>query len=107
VPRSALGQKRTLHSGRVLSALPPKADMVQHDRDVRFVPKADKVRCSKQRPIMVRKSLSKFMGQQRTTSMAELGPSTSNTRLRVRYREIIALTPESRIALPHLDISTR
>jgi hypothetical protein len=24
-----------------MSALPPKADMVQHDRDVRFVPKAD------------------------------------------------------------------
>ena len=30
-----------------MSALPPKADMVQHDRDVRFVPKADKVHCSK------------------------------------------------------------
>jgi hypothetical protein len=24
-----------------MSALPPKADMVRHDRDVRFVPKAD------------------------------------------------------------------
>jgi hypothetical protein len=24
-----------------MSALPPKADMAQHDRDVRFVPKAD------------------------------------------------------------------
>jgi hypothetical protein len=24
-----------------MSALPPKADMVQHARDVRFVPKAD------------------------------------------------------------------
>jgi hypothetical protein len=24
-----------------MSTLPPKADMVQHDRDVRFVPKAD------------------------------------------------------------------
>jgi hypothetical protein len=24
-----------------MSALPPKADMVPHDRDVRFVPKAD------------------------------------------------------------------
>jgi hypothetical protein len=30
-----------------MSALPPKADMVQHDRDVRFVPEADKVRRSK------------------------------------------------------------
>jgi hypothetical protein len=24
-----------------MSALPPKADIVQHDRDVRFVPKVD------------------------------------------------------------------
>ena len=24
-----------------MSALPPKADMVQHDRDVRFVPEAE------------------------------------------------------------------
>jgi hypothetical protein len=24
-----------------MSALPPKADMARHDRDVRFVPKAD------------------------------------------------------------------
>jgi hypothetical protein len=24
-----------------MSALPPKADVVEHDRDVRFVPKAD------------------------------------------------------------------
>jgi hypothetical protein len=26
---------------RSMSALPPKADIVQHDRNVRFVPKAD------------------------------------------------------------------
>jgi hypothetical protein len=38
---SALGHKRTWQQVRVMSALPPKADMVQHNRDVRFVPKAD------------------------------------------------------------------
>ena len=38
---SALDHKRTSHQVRAMSALPPKADMVQHDRDVRFVPKAD------------------------------------------------------------------
>src|SRR5262249_18918516 len=38
---SALGQKRTSHQVRVMSALPPKADIVQHHCDVRFVPKAD------------------------------------------------------------------
>ena len=38
---SALVQKQTLEKVRVMSALPPKADMVQHDRDVRFVRKAD------------------------------------------------------------------
>jgi hypothetical protein len=35
---SALGHKRTLSDFVGMSALPPKADMAQHDRDVRFVP---------------------------------------------------------------------
>jgi hypothetical protein len=39
---SVLGQKRTLDWRLLMSALPPKADMAQHDCDVRFVPKADK-----------------------------------------------------------------
>ena len=38
---SALGQKQTSVYVRVMSALPPKADMDQYGRDVRFVPKAD------------------------------------------------------------------
>src|SRR5262245_35818330 len=38
---SALGQKRTSHHVRVMSALPPIADMVQRDPGVRFVPNAD------------------------------------------------------------------
>jgi hypothetical protein len=38
---SALGQKRTLQSVRPMSALPPKADIRTHSRDVCFVPKAD------------------------------------------------------------------
>ena len=38
---SALGHKRTSKHVRAMSALPPIADMVQHNRDVRFVPKAD------------------------------------------------------------------
>jgi hypothetical protein len=38
---SALGQKRTLRNVRSMSALPPKADIVQHGGNVRFVPKAD------------------------------------------------------------------
>src|SRR5262249_54282465 len=41
---SALGQKRTLRGVRPMSALPPKADIAEHRRDVRFVPKADKLR---------------------------------------------------------------
>jgi hypothetical protein len=35
---SALGQKRTFHSGQPMSALPPKADIAERDRHVRFVP---------------------------------------------------------------------
>jgi hypothetical protein len=38
---SALGQKQTSAHVRVMSALPPKADMDRACRDVRFVPKAD------------------------------------------------------------------
>jgi hypothetical protein len=32
-----------------MSALPPKADIAERDRDVRFVPKADIVRCGERR----------------------------------------------------------
>ena len=41
---SALGQKQTCAAQKVMSALPPKADMCAATRDVRFVPKAD-IRC--------------------------------------------------------------
>src|SRR6516165_9467989 len=46
---SALGQKQTLQSVRPMSALPPKADIAECCRHVRFVPKADKVHRSKKR----------------------------------------------------------
>jgi hypothetical protein len=48
---SALGQKRTLGQVHVMSALPPKADMDQHSRNVRFV------------PILLQKSVASFSGQ--------------------------------------------
>jgi hypothetical protein len=38
---SALGQKQTLEHLRAMSALPPKADIAERDRHVRFVPIAD------------------------------------------------------------------
>ena len=38
---SALGHKRTCALQKVMSALPPKADMCSATRDVRFGPKAD------------------------------------------------------------------
>jgi hypothetical protein len=38
---SALGQKQTLRLVRLMSALPPKADIAERQLDVRFVPKAD------------------------------------------------------------------
>jgi hypothetical protein len=38
---SALGQKQTFGSRNVMSALPPKADIVHDGGNVRFVPKAD------------------------------------------------------------------
>jgi hypothetical protein len=38
----------------MMSALPPKADIVERNRHVRFVPKADKVRRSKSTAIRTR-----------------------------------------------------
>jgi len=43
---SALDHKQIFSEVCAMSALPPKADIVQHDRDVRFVPKADIMQCS-------------------------------------------------------------
>jgi hypothetical protein len=40
-PMSALGQKRTLRRSIAMSAIPPKTDVAEPDRNVRFVPKAD------------------------------------------------------------------
>jgi len=38
---SALGQKQTFPNVRLMSALPPKADIGAQSRNVCFVPKAD------------------------------------------------------------------
>jgi hypothetical protein len=38
---SALGQKQTFRLFIAMSALPPKADIVQRGGNVRFLPKAD------------------------------------------------------------------
>jgi hypothetical protein len=38
---SPLGQERTLARLNAMSDIPPKADIVQHGGNVRFVPKAD------------------------------------------------------------------
>src|SRR5215467_15070698 len=38
---AALGQKQTSEDIQSMSALPPKADIAEGDRHVRFVPKAD------------------------------------------------------------------
>jgi len=38
---SALGQKQTCAAHKLMSALPPKADMCGATRDVRFGPEAD------------------------------------------------------------------
>ena len=50
---SALGQKQTSPHVRVMSALPPKADMDQQGRHVRFVPKAGILRRIEERPTSI------------------------------------------------------
>jgi hypothetical protein len=44
---SEVGQKQTSAHVRIMSALPPKADIDRACGNVRFVPKADIMRCSK------------------------------------------------------------
>jgi hypothetical protein len=44
---SALGQKQTSPITVAMSALRPKADIAEHGRQVRFVPKADILRCGR------------------------------------------------------------
>jgi hypothetical protein len=43
---SAMGQKQTLTSVKPMSALPPKAEIVEGDHHVRFVPEAEVKVCS-------------------------------------------------------------
>jgi len=54
---SALGQKQTFGSVRLMSAVPPKTDIGTQSRDVRFVPKADKVHRSILRGYSITSSL--------------------------------------------------
>jgi hypothetical protein len=51
---SALGQKQTFGLFIGMSALPPKADIGGHHFDVRFVPKADILRCGRDRPYSIK-----------------------------------------------------
>jgi hypothetical protein len=44
---SALGQKRTLRGVRLMSALPPKADIAERGWNVRYVPQADSCTAAK------------------------------------------------------------
>jgi hypothetical protein len=47
---SALGQKQTFPRVRLMSAIPPKADIAEGDDDVRFVPKGDITRLQAEFP---------------------------------------------------------
>jgi len=44
---SALGQERTFRHVRLVSAIPPKADIAESDQNARLVPKGDTWPCSK------------------------------------------------------------
>ena len=72
---SALGQKRTLRHVRVMSALPPKADMDQSGCDVRFVPIAD----------IGGYSIISSASDGASLGVASIGPSKSDLRLSPLY----------------------
>jgi len=73
---SALGQKQTLMHVRVMSALPPKADIDQHRRDVRFVPIADIAWCY---------SMVSSASDGASLGVASIGPPNSDLRLSPLY----------------------
>ena len=54
---SALGQKRKSGHVRVMSALPPIADIAESHWHVRFVPEADVSNCSKAAPYSITSSV--------------------------------------------------
>jgi hypothetical protein len=60
-----------------MSALPPKADMDQHARDVRFVPKADIMQCSKE-------SVHSITSSPEPIREADIGSKRRKTRLALR-----------------------
>ena len=71
-PMSRMSRKRRLSRIRTMSALPPIADIVQHNRDVRFVPKADIV-------IRYRGDALADFKPNRAQSLGTLSKSTSNS----------------------------
>ena len=74
---SALGQKRTLGHVRAMSALPPKADIGTQPRDVRFVPKADILRCSEERRCSIASPGSLSLGAPVNAKLSKCGISSS------------------------------
>jgi hypothetical protein len=78
---SALGQKETLAHVHTMSAIPPKADIRYRDQHVRFVPKADILRCSEERRYSITSAAvaSRAYGHVRQSALAvpirELDPS--------------------------------
>jgi hypothetical protein len=69
---SALGQKRTSEQVRIMSALPPKADIGTQSWNVRFVPKAYIPRCCKERRYSITSSAraSKDWGTDKPSALA-------------------------------------
>jgi hypothetical protein len=80
-PMSALGQKQTWASEIAMSALPPKADIVHGGGNVRFVPKADILRCGKRCRYSITSSArpSSASGMVTPSALAVLRLTTSST----------------------------
>ena len=91
---SALGQKQTCAAQKVMSALPPKADMCGATRDVRFVPTADiGIQCA------AAKVLRRTSAMVSATSDAILGPCfliSENSASEIRSRNPVLKLGHSR-----------
>jgi hypothetical protein len=97
---SALGQKQTWQRSRAMSALPPRADMCDAKRDVRFVPIADIGQCPL---ILLRPNISQRVSNARERALLKKWRFTAEGGLNCRKYDV-HYGPLPRQPINHLSL---
>jgi hypothetical protein len=86
---SALGHKQTFRNAIVMSALPPKADISQCNRHVRFTPESRHLQRNSRCPLRAKSGLMQRSKKDRysITSSARAGPTSSSAPTAQPYRD--------------------